>query len=316
MTTTYYKLSRYHDENGNGLPEGDDVSMSHLEAASHKDGTLVSDSMLVASDYSGNDGGIVRVNVNWWGENFSDQRGTMWWSTHGGHGTFGVVVDARVLDESYEWDDEDTAYAAEQMREALESLENYPILDEEAHSELEMQQQNEQFHESQLDARFAVKLAEALDRDNVEEDATEMHQETLQMFYHMIGGDVFSIYPHTEGSGDNLAIVFHFDDFIKKLRDALAALTTMLPYASEQTKTLIAEALFSSSPPPYQTFEYRGQIVTALRMGQEFARLNAERKAVVLDFLEEQGDQWVVEHIASGDVFEKLGKAGFSEFSR
>lgn len=315
MTTTYYTLSRYHDENGTGLPEGDAVSMGHLESASHKDGKLVSDSMLVASDYSGNDGGIVRVNVNWWGENFSDQQGTMWWATHGGHGTFGVVVDARVLDESYEWDDEDTAYAAEQMREALESLENYPILDEEAHSELEFQQQNEQFHESAADDNFAEKIAEALGRDVTGDDA-EAQPEALQMFYHMIGGELFSIYPDTEGSGDNLSVNFHFDDFIKRLRDALAALTTMSPYASEQTKTLIAEALFSSSPPPYQTFEYRGQIATALRMGREFDHLNAERKAVVLDFLEEQGDQWVVDHIASGDVFEKLGKAGFSEFSR
>lgn len=315
MTTTYYNLTPGTEANEDGLPEGGDISMRNLDHASHKDGKIVSDSMLIASDYSGNDGGIVRVNVNWWGENFSDQQGTMWWATHGGHGTFGVVVDARVLDESYEWDDEDTAYAAEQMREALESLENYPILDEEAHSELEMQQQNEQFHEAAADDDFAEKIAEALGWDVTGDDA-RVQPEALQMFYHMIGGDLFSIYPYTEGSWDNLAVVFHFDDFIKKLRDALAALTTMSPYASEQTKTLIAEALFSSSPPPYLTFEYRGQIATALHMGQEFARLNAERKAVVLDFLEEQGDQWVVEHIASGDVFEKLGKAGFSEFSR
>ena len=316
MTLQYYKVSRYH--NDGELPEDEDsIAMRHLEGAAEKDATLVSDTYLSASDYSGNDGGIVRVNVNWWGENFGDRQGSLWWSTHGGHGSFGVVVDVRVMDESHDWGDEDVAYAAEQMREALNGLDGYPILDDEAHSELEMQQQTEQFPEAARDDRFPEKIAEALGRDVVDEDAEEgVNDEALAMFYHAIGGEVFSVYPNMEGSGDNLAAAFHFDDFIRHLRDALAGLMAMSPYAAEHTKNLLAEALFTPDDKPWQTFEYQSEIGTALRMGREFDRMNRERKAVLLDFLEERGDQWVVEHIAKGDLFEQLGKGGFSEFLR
>jgi hypothetical protein len=53
----------------------------------------------------------------------------VWCRTHGGHGTFGLLVRYELL--------------AEEVREAIDGLEDYPLLDNEAHSELECEAQNE-----------------------------------------------------------------------------------------------------------------------------------------------------------------------------
>jgi hypothetical protein len=53
----------------------------------------------------------------------------VWCRTHGGHGTFGLLVRYELL--------------ADEVREAIDALEDYPLLDDEAHSQLECEAQGE-----------------------------------------------------------------------------------------------------------------------------------------------------------------------------
>lgn len=58
-----------------------------------------------------------------------DSEPVVWARTSGGHGTYGIAVRYGDLDED--------------IRETLDGLEDYPIINDESHSELEMEQQNE-----------------------------------------------------------------------------------------------------------------------------------------------------------------------------
>lgn len=59
----------------------------------------------------------------------ADEQPVVWAATSGGHGTYGIVVRYGDLDE--------------EIREAIDGLEDYPLLSEEDHGELEIDQQNE-----------------------------------------------------------------------------------------------------------------------------------------------------------------------------
>lgn len=58
-----------------------------------------------------------------------DSEPVVWARTSGGHGTYGVVVRYGDLED--------------EVREAIDALEDYPLMDEEHHSHLEMEQQDE-----------------------------------------------------------------------------------------------------------------------------------------------------------------------------
>lgn len=301
MAGNYYKYSPYR---GTLLTDVSTIRYSDLEDAGRGvtggPNVVFIESALLASDYSGNDGGVVRSNVNWWHENFGDTDGVLWWDVSGGHSTFGIAVLADVLDTNSAFyaehaDDEDLLADAERIREAIEGLENYPLLDEEGYSELEMEFQDAQFDDDASDvymghirASFAELLAGIIagtlrvekdeygrstvarmrgteDEEAEEAAAAAFTQESLRALYYTMG-EQFSVYPYTEGSGDNVAVIFSFDDFIVGLAEALEALP---PQGQIALRQKLDTALRGSRQDVQREFEYQGPGYHLVRLGRD-----------------------------------------------
>lgn len=92
-------------------------------------GNFVIPEYMSFSDYSGSL--VERSNVEEFIEEFGDYQGKEWWELYGGHGTRGIVV--RV----------DADERVPEIGEFFEGLANYPLANEDRHSELEMQQRQE-----------------------------------------------------------------------------------------------------------------------------------------------------------------------------
>ena len=298
MSGTYYEYrGRGSLQDHSSLRYGD---LDYTQRTSGEDVVFI-DNYLSAGDYSGNDGGIIRSNVDYWNENFGESEGRFWWSLSGGHGSFGVAVLADVLDAQsalVQGLDEDDAHEAERIREAIESVDSYPLLDESAYSEFEVNLQNEQFAEAAEDvytggrrASFAQLLASLVmdnlrierdqygrqqivqDRNNrteaEEEAAAEAYTlEAIQHFYFTLG-DAFGIYPYTEGSGDNVSVIFSFDDFIIRLAEVLEALAPQLGAVLRQK---LDTALRGDWRAVDVEFKYQQQGYHLVRLGLDLQR--------------------------------------------
>ncbi len=84
------------------------------------------------SDYSG--GLVSRSNYEEFLEQFADSEDTEWFQVVGDHGTYGVVI-------RFDADDR-----IPEMGEFFDSLENYPVINSERHSRLEMEAEDEAWH--------------------------------------------------------------------------------------------------------------------------------------------------------------------------
>jgi hypothetical protein len=84
---------------------------------------------LGGSDYSG--GSVTRSNVAVFKEEHKDYEWEFWVEVHGGYGTYQIVINLKNLPKDHP------------IYETLNKLENYPILDENDHSEKEMEAQDE-----------------------------------------------------------------------------------------------------------------------------------------------------------------------------
>jgi hypothetical protein len=281
---------------------------------------------LSAGDYSSNDGGIVRANVDAFHEQIGDEYlGQLFWSIHGGHGYFGIAVHSDVLDEDsalYAAGDEELINAANSIREIIEALDQYPILDESAHSELEMNQQQEQFPDAASDVyvsghgstqvlhalvaedqgvqvrhgrtSFAGLIAVVLGNDIPKEARDRLvndwgeHVGGLQSFYYGIS-DMFSIYPETEGSGDNIAVLFRFDQFASDLLDSIASLrgpgdAPLIPGAVPILGSMIIDGIFDENPATqHAAFTYNSKVYNMIRTGRDISRMNETEYAIFAD---------------------------------
>jgi hypothetical protein len=121
------------------------------------------------SDYSGNL--IQRSNYNVLKKMLEKEHpddpanAVVWASTYGGHGTYGLLV---------KWED-----LGSDIQEAIGALDEYPLLDEMAHSELEMESQNEAW-ERWVEKDFKKALAVELgieDKDKITGDIFELFRE-------------------------------------------------------------------------------------------------------------------------------------------
>lgn len=114
------------------------------------------------SDYSG--GSVHESNYQVLGEMLEehhpeDAEPVVWARTSGGHGTYGIVVRYGDLED--------------EVREAIDALEDYPLMDEEHHSQLEMEQQNEAWDDwARKDFIKAVAKLEGKDRSALEDAIT------------------------------------------------------------------------------------------------------------------------------------------------
>lgn len=96
-----------------------------------KDGRYLLPAYLSGSDYSGSL--VEQANHRKFSEEFSDGEDEWWTNTPGGHGTFGILIDMRGVPDDISTD----------VAEFLNGLQDYPLADEELHSEMEMEAQNE-----------------------------------------------------------------------------------------------------------------------------------------------------------------------------
>ncbi|MFZ2152059.1 MAG: hypothetical protein WAV09_03065 [Minisyncoccia bacterium] len=309
-------MSGYYSHRGDDLEDVSQLHYNRLSSISDSEAKrMIADGgpvvyihdMLSGGDY-GNDALYSRANVNSFHNNVSDEWASkLYWDVVGGHGGFGIAVLGAVMDESsplYEQEDEELTDAATSIRDLVEGLDDYALINDEEHSNLEMAAQTEQFPAAAFDIYvreapgtpsgtrtttlprwiggvFGLELDEEtlVKLDEISPDADNgVMQETLgalQAFYFQLGGDLFSVYPSTEGGGDNVSIVFSFDDLMIKFGEAVSALREMNREATKTLAALVVNALFA--PDGWKAFDYNGQVYVMLREGQKIARMRSQQ---------------------------------------
>lgn len=188
---------------------------------------------LAGGDYSDNDGGLVRANYNVFTEEFADLEDTYWWRISSGFGGFGVCVSEDAWAYAEEHGDEDEQAEVVRMLEALNGLASYPYLPgaEEEESDVQMNAEIESWNDYGYrefrDALFGVLFSEDEEKlaETFEEalDAQEDQGRGILAAVYRGLGDLFSIYPEFEGSGDNIAPVYQFDSWAERLASLLSA---------------------------------------------------------------------------------------------
>lgn len=125
-----------------------------------KDGRYLLPALLSGSDYSGSI--VERANYQKFADEFTSGNNEWWIYTPGGHGTFGILIDMQGVPDDVSTD----------VAEFLNGLHDYPLADEELHSEMEAEAQEEAWrnwaerdfaHELQKKFRGAEQLEEILD---------------------------------------------------------------------------------------------------------------------------------------------------------
>ena len=96
-----------------------------------KDGRYLVPGRLSGSDYSGSL--VERSNYNVFSDKFKDGHDNWWTSVIGGHGTYAIVISM----------DDVPDEVSDEVAEFLNGLDDYPLADEDDHSNLEMEAQNE-----------------------------------------------------------------------------------------------------------------------------------------------------------------------------
>jgi hypothetical protein len=144
--------------------EGGSFSYGHIDALA-KDGTWIVPNLTSGSDYSGSL--VERSNFNVLKEAAENYPGSalapaFWVELYGGHGTFALAFHIE--------------RTPEEIREMLLALEDYPLADEEAHSELEMQAQDDAWENwARSDYRRALEKEYRGDASEVSDDALFEH---------------------------------------------------------------------------------------------------------------------------------------------
>jgi hypothetical protein len=274
---------------------------------------------LSGGDYSGNDGGSAFSNLRVWQRDFIDTLGILWWNVVGDFGSFGIAVRAN-LDEISEDDSvaESVRDAARSMMEALDGLDNYPLLDESDESNLQQELIDGQFpdmvRDDDFERRFLEPVYELIGADAPEEGSElDPTMDALFAFYSGFS-DLFSIYPTVEGSGRNLSVVFYQDQWLKGWGAALRWLGSLFEPESLAMRTLHAKLIEAlTSDETYKFVQYGRPLHTTVSVGHTLSRWSAEKVAVLEDRIEEVGPARATELLMSGQLL-NLMDGGFSEF--
>lgn len=96
-----------------------------------KDGRYLLPALLSGSDYSGSI--VEQANYQKFADEFTSGNNEWWIYTPGGHGTFGILIDMKGVPDDVSTD----------VAEFLNGLHDYPLADEELHSEMEMEAEEE-----------------------------------------------------------------------------------------------------------------------------------------------------------------------------
>ena len=125
---------------------------------------------LSGSDYSGTL--VERSNHDVWAEQFASGNDVWWYSASGGHGTFAIVVDLHAVPDDM----------VEDVNDFLGGLANYPLADEDHHSHMEVEAQNEAWeHTYRNDFRRALETTFEVDLDSASDtDLDECFREAQE----------------------------------------------------------------------------------------------------------------------------------------
>lgn len=163
------KLEPGHEDQVVDLYGDDDVksTLRYGRWNQRKDGRYLVPALLSGSDYSGSL--VQKSNHRSFSETFADGENEWWADAPGGHGTYAIVIDMQAVPEDKE----------EEVAEFLNALSDYPLADEDLHSEMEMEAQNEAW-ENWGRSDFKKALAEKFD----EVDFDEVDDQKLYGLFH------------------------------------------------------------------------------------------------------------------------------------
>ena len=114
------------------LYEGDELKdVRYGSWRQNKNGRYLVPAALSGSDYSGSL--VEKSNYRKWMTLYKDGQDEWWTHAPGGHGTYAVVIDMKAVPGDISTD----------VAEFLAALNDYPLADEELHSEMEMEAQEE-----------------------------------------------------------------------------------------------------------------------------------------------------------------------------
>jgi hypothetical protein len=262
-------------------------SFSYGHAYPDAKGAYVLPQFLSGSDYSG--GTVTRSNHDVWRERFNEYRGKLWWNLHGGHGTYAIAVpvDLDDLAENDRGAPEETVEAAREMIEVLEGLANYPLIDEDAHSELENENENEAWTDyGEREFAEALEAADprfeqiASDPDNVgalwralsettntyvthEEGSgggvhfdvdrvvagISYNGEGLDPFFELVGDDTFDLSNDLNRYGNSLALSLLSDDYVaRRLHDVLPRMDEGKNWPTGEAKDALVDIFWAMQP--------------------------------------------------------------------
>lgn len=112
------------------------------------------------SDYSGDT--VHRSNCDVLLEDFKDRQSKGLWEVYGGHGTRGIVVDKDTLE-------------SDEMQDILYQLENYPLISDDHHSQLEYEIETEAWQDYIRDDLLRALHAADIDTDELEEEEDKLY---------------------------------------------------------------------------------------------------------------------------------------------
>jgi len=172
-----------------------DGSLTYGHWHDDSEGEWVEPDYVGYSDYSGSL--VERSNYEEFVEQFADSEDIEWFRVHGGHGTTGVII--RV----------DADERVPEIGEFFEALENYPLVNEDRHSELEREVEQEGWESyGRSDFRRWMRQVDlptgVLNWDDLVDDLTDEQLDTLWV-------DAVQSGSGEEVSFENQSTVFNFD---------------------------------------------------------------------------------------------------------
>jgi len=147
------------------LDKGEDLAdLRYGRWTEREDGRYLIPVSLGGSDYSGTL--VERSNARAWCERFDDSEDQWWTNAPGGHGTFAIVIDTKGIPEDVEDD----------VAEFLNGLQDYPLADEDLHSKMEIESQEEAWNDwgrknflKAIEKHFEVEFEDDPDQKLVDE---------------------------------------------------------------------------------------------------------------------------------------------------
>ena len=139
---------------------------------------------LSGSDYSGST--VELSNFNCFVDMYKKQLGISFWKLYGGHGTFGVAID---------WEK-----ATEDMRETLNALDDYPLIDEDELSHLEMNLEEEAWG-NYIESDFLRALRKKFDTEEDEERIDNLTSSEVYTLFRNAMEATNTYYVHESNTG-------------------------------------------------------------------------------------------------------------------